>query len=479
MNQRSATEIAADVRTGARSATSVLDEAFATIDARNEELNVFLHLTRDEAYAQAREIDAAVARGDDPGPLAGVPLAVKDIFCTKGVPTTCASRILENWVPPYDATTIIKARQAGAIMVGKTNMDEFAMGSSNENSAFGPVRNPLNTAKVPGGSSGGSAAAVASGMTPLAFGTDTGGSIRQPSALCGTVGIKPTYGRVSRYGVVPFASSLDQVGPMASNVRDAAALLGVIAGHDPADSTSINAPVDDYLAALDEGVEGQRIGVIREMFGEGLAPDVERQVRLAAESLRQRGAIVDEVSVPTILQALSAYYILAPAEASSNLARFDGVRYGLRIERDGLDDMYAATRAAGFGPEVKRRIMLGTYVLSSGYYDAYYAKAQKVRRLLMNDFARAYEHFDLLLAPTSPITAFDIGEKTNDIMAMYRVDVCTLPANLAGQAAMSVPFGSGDDGMPVGVQLLAPALGESAMLRAAQQLEDAAREIAK
>lgn len=467
-------EIARRVRSGEVSARVALDEAFGVIDARNEELNALLLLTRDQAYAHANEIDERVARGEDPGALAGVPLAMKDIICTKNIATTCGSKILEGWRPPYDATVTEKLRDAGALMVGKANMDEFAMGSSNENSAFGVVRNPHDTTKVPGGSSGGSVAAVAAGMVAIATGTDTGGSIRQPSALCGTVGMRPTYGRVSRYGVVPYASSLDQVGPIAQNVRDLAITLGVLSGHDPKDSTSIDAPVPNYTDVLGRGVEGMRIGIIKEMFMEGLSADVERNVRAAADSLAAAGAKIDEVSVPSVNFGLSAYYIIAPAEASSNLARFDGVRYGLRVERDELDDMYGATRAAGFGAEVKRRIMLGTHVLSSGYYDAFYAKAQKVRTLIMRDFASAYEQFDVLLSPTSPTTAFPIGGKVNDIMAMYLNDVCTIPTNLAGHCAMSVPFGVGDDGLPIGVQVLAPALEEARLIQTGAVIEHAA-----
>jgi aspartyl-tRNA(Asn)/glutamyl-tRNA(Gln) amidotransferase subunit A len=408
------------------------------------------------------------------GPLAGVPIALKDNMCTRGIPTTCSSRILEGWLPPYDATVVERLRQAGATVVGKTNLDEFAMGSSTENSAFGPTRNPLDPTRVPGGSSGGSAAAVAAGFAPLSLGSDTGGSIRQPAALCGVVGVKPTYGLVSRYGLIAFASSLDQIGPFAATVEDAAVLLEVIAGHDPADSTSIPTDAPDVTSTLRHGVEGLRVGIVNELTN-GVAPDVTQRLNEAADALTAAGAKVDEVSVPATIYGLSAYYLIAPAEASSNLARYDGVRYGLRVAGDGGDitSMYSATRAAGFGAEVKRRIMLGTYALSAGYYDAYYGQAQRVRTLIIRDFAAAYERFDVLISPTTPTTAFEFGAKS-DPLSMYMSDVCTIPSNLAGHPAMSVPFGTGDDGLPVGIQVMAPALGEPVMFRAAQVLEEAA-----
>ena len=409
-------------------------------------------------------------------PAAGGPGAPKDNRCTRGVPTTCSSRILEGWLPPYDATVVERLAAAGAVVVGKTNLDEFAMGSSTENSAFGVTRNPLDLTRVPGGSSGGSAAAVAAGFAPLALGSDTGGSIRQPAALCGVVGVKPTYGAVSRYGLVAFASSLDQIGPFARTVSDAALLLEAIGGHDPRDSTSIPEPAAGLTEVLDRGVEGLRIGVIEELSGdglEGIADDVRSRLGEAASALDEAGATVETTSVPSTVYGLSAYYVIAPAEASSNLARYDGVRYGLRVDAPNAGDMNTATRTAGFGDEVKRRIMLGTYALSAGYYDAYYGKSQKVRTLIVQDFARAYEEFDLLLCPTAPTTAFPIGEKTADPMTMYLNDVCTIPSNLAGHPAMSVPFGVGDDGMPVGVQILAPAMGEPTMFQAAAVLEAA------
>lgn len=469
-----ARSIGESVRSGASSAVEVTEAAFAAIEADGDRVAAFITLTRDEALETARRVDAKVAEGRDPGPLAGVPVALKDNLCTRGVPTTCASKILEGWRPPYDATVVQHLAAAGAVVVGKANMDEFAMGSSCENSAFGPTRNPRDPSRVPGGSSGGSAASVAAGFTPLALGSDTGGSIRQPAALCGVVGVKPTYGLVSRYGLVAFASSLDQIGPFAADVADAALLVEVIAGHDPADSTSIPRPAPEIGSHLDDGVDGLRVGVVTELLGDGIAPDVAARVRAAADALSAAGATVGEVSVPELSYGLSAYYLIAPAEASSNLARFDGVRYGLRVDAPTTGEMMVATRTAGFGPEVKRRIMLGTYALSAGYYDAYYGKALKVRTLICEAFERAYGSFDVLLTPTSPTTAFELGA-TTDPLSMYLNDVCTIPSNLAGHPAMSVPFGAGDDGLPVGVQVLAPALGEVPMFRVAAALEEALR----
>jgi len=466
--------LAAAVRAGDRSAVDVLESFLAAIEAGDGEVHAFNHVMADGARAAAEAVDRRVAAGEDPGPLAGVPVALKDNLCTRGVPTTCSSRILEGWCPPYDATVVTRLREAGAVAVGKTNLDEFAMGSSTENSAFGATRNPHDTSRVPGGSSGGSAASVAAGMAPLALGSDTGGSIRQPAALCGVVGVKPTYGRVSRYGLVAFASSLDQIGPFARTVADSALLLEAIAGHDPHDATSIPEAVPSFTAHLDDGVAGLRVGLVGELMGEGIAPDVAARTREAAEALSGAGAAVEEASVPAAIFGLSAYYLIAPAEASSNLARFDGVRYGLRIDAPTTAEMMVATRTAGFGAEVKRRIMLGTYALSAGYYDAYYGKAQRVRTLIARDFAAAYEHFDVLLAPTSPTTAFALGDKTADPIAMYMNDVCTIPSNLSGEPAVSVPFGAGDDGLPVGVQVLAPALDEARMLQVAAVLEAAA-----
>jgi aspartyl-tRNA(Asn)/glutamyl-tRNA(Gln) amidotransferase subunit A len=470
----SARETANAVRTKQRSAREVVDEHLSRIDEREGELHAFNLVLADEARAAASAIDERVAAGEDPGPLAGVPVALKDNFATRGIPTTCSSLILEGWRPPYDATVVDRLRAAGAIVIGKTNLDEFAMGSSTENSAFGPTRNPHDVTRVPGGSSGGSAAAVAAGFSPLSFGSDTGGSIRQPAALCGVVGVKPTYGRVSRYGLVAFASSLDQIGPFTTTVDDAALALEVIAGHDPCDTTSIPEPVPAYSDHLREGVEGLRVGVITEFLAaEGLAADVAQRVHDAADALARAGAKVDDASVPSTIYGLSAYYLIAPAEASSNLARYDGVRYGLRVDAATTGEMNTKTRTAGFGPEVKRRIMLGTYALSAGYYDAYYGKAQRVRTLILRDFERAYENFDVLIGPTAPATAFAFGAKA-DPMAMYLNDVFTIPSNLSGHPAMSVPFGVGDDGLPIGVQVLAPALGEAVMLRVAAALEHAA-----
>jgi aspartyl-tRNA(Asn)/glutamyl-tRNA(Gln) amidotransferase subunit A len=469
--------LAAQVRAGERSARSVVEDHLAAIDAREAEVHAFNLVTADAALAEADAVDARVAAGEDPGPLAGVPVALKDNLCTTGVPTTCSSKILDGWRPPYDATVVSRLRAAGAVVIGKTNLDEFAMGSSTENSAFGPTRNPRDTSRVPGGSSGGSAAAVAAGFAPLALGSDTGGSIRQPAALCGVVGVKPTYGLVSRYGLVAFASSLDQIGPFARDVADAAALLTAVGGPDPADTTSLPDPVPHLASCLDHGVDGMRVGLVQELM-QGVAADVAARVHEAAEALAAAGAKVEEVSVPAAVYGLSAYYLIAPAEASSNLARFDGVRFGLRVDAPTTGEMYDLTRTAGFGEEVERRIMLGTYALSAGYYDAFYGKAQRVRTLIIRDFAAAYERFDVLLSPTSPNTAFRFGEKAEPLQ-MYLNDVCTIPSNLAGHPAMSVPFGDGDDGMPVGVQVLAPGLGEVEMFRTGAVLEAAAPQEAR
>jgi aspartyl-tRNA(Asn)/glutamyl-tRNA(Gln) amidotransferase subunit A len=467
--------IVEDVHAGRRTAVEVVDDYLTAIGQGEADVHAFNLVTEDAARVAAVAVDARRAAGDDPGRLAGVPVALKDNLCTRGIRTTCSSRILGGWLPPYDATVVSRLAAAGAIMVGKTNMDEFAMGSSTEHSAFGPTRNPLDHTKVPGGSSGGSAAAVAAGFAPLALGSDTGGSIRQPAALCGVVGVKPTYGAVSRYGLIAFASSLDQIGPFATTVADAALLFDVIAGPDPMDSTSLPGAPPVASARLEAGVDGLRVGVVSELVGaEGIAPDVLARVRQAADALSAAGAKVDEVSVPAVIYGLSAYYLIAPAEASSNLSRFDGVRYGLRVPGPDITSMYLATRSAGFGAEVKRRIMLGTYALSAGYYDAYYGQAQRVRTLIIRDFEAAYRSYDVLLAPTSPTTAFALGAKTADPLTMYLNDVCTIPSNLAGHPAISVPFGVGDDGMPVGVQVLAPALGETVMFQVASALEDAA-----
>ena len=475
-----ARDIADRVRSGSVTAAAVLEEHLARVDAHEGEVHAFNLLLPDQARARAAEVDAAVAAGRDPGPLAGVPVALKDNLCTRGIPTTCSSRILDGWRPPYDATVVERLAAAGAVVVGKTNLDEFAMGSSTENSAFGPTRNPHDLSRVPGGSSGGSSAAVAAGFAALSLGSDTGGSIRQPAALCGVVGAKPTYGLVSRFGLIAFASSLDQIGPFAMDVADAALLLDVIAGPDRRDSTCLADPPPSSSSRLDAGVEGLRVGVVGELVAaEGLGDDVKARVDEAAAALASAGAKVDEVSVPAAVFGLSAYYIIAPAEASSNLARYDGVRYGLRAPVDGggvqdVTRMYLDTRSAGFGAEVKRRIMLGTYALSAGYYDAYYGQAQRVRTLMVRDFEAAYHDFDVLLAPTAPGEAFELGAKTADPLTMYLNDVCTIPSNLVGHPAISVPFGTGPAGLPLGVQVLAPALGETVMFQVAAVLEASA-----
>ncbi len=476
-----ALELGDQIRRGERSATEVWDFFFHRMSAVQDAYGAFLQLYEHNRSA-AEDIDRRVAAGEDPGIFAGVPVALKDNMCTNGVATTCSSKILEGWIPPYDATVVTRMVDAGAVVVGKTNLDEFAMGSSTENSAFGATRNPHDITKVPGGSSGGSAATVGAGAVPLSLGSDTGGSIRQPASLCGVVGVKPTYGAVSRYGLIAFASSLDQIGPFTSTVADAALALEVIGGHDPLDSTSIPQPMADLTGVLDRGVDGLRIGIITELSGDeaagsvaGIAADVVAQVTKAAQVLEAAGAKVSTTSIPSSVHGLPAYYLIAPAEASSNLARYDGVRYGHRADGANALAMNAASRTAGFGEEVKRRIMLGTYALSSGYYDAYYGQAQKVRTLMINEFNERYQDFDLLLSPTSPTTAFELDAKTADPMTMYVNDVCTIPSNLTGQPAMSVPFGVGDDGMPIGVQLLAPMLGEPTMMQAAAVLESAAR----
>ncbi len=467
-------DIAENVRRGRVSATQVVAQVLERIEARNPGLNAFLHVADAEAMAQARAVDAKRARGEALGPLAGVPVAIKDAICTRGLPTTAGSKILAGYVPPYDAAVIERLRAADAVLVGKTNMDEFAMGSSNENSAFGPVKNPWDKTRTPGGSSGGSAAAVAARMAPCALGSDTGGSIRQPASLTGSVGIKPTYGRVPRYGLIAFASSLDQIGPLATDVRGAARLLSVIAGHDSRDSTSLDVPVDDYEAACERPVKGLRIGVPEEYFADGLDAEVGARVREALLHLGSLGCAVRPVKMPHTRYAVATYYVLATAEASSNLARFDGVRYGLRVDPShDLRAMYGATRDAGFGAEVKRRILLGTFVLSAGYYDAYYLKAQKVRSLVRRDFDDAFRDVDVICSPTSPTPAFRLGEKAGDPLAMYLSDVYTLPASLAGVPAMSVPCGMTSGNLPVGLQIVAPALGEAAMLSVAAACEAA------
>lgn len=466
----SAVDLAWNVRNGVTKAVDVVDEHLARIDERDSEINAFNLVLADQARARAVEIDDMTSVGRDPGPLAGVPVALKDNLCTRGIPTTCSSKILADWEPPYDATVVTRLRDAGAIFVGKTNLDEFAMGSSTENSAFGPTRNPLDTSRVPGGSSGGSAAAVAANFAPVSFGSDTGGSIRQPAALCGVVGVKPTYGSVSRLGLIAFGSSLDQIGPFAHTVRDAAVALEAISGHDPGDSTSIQQGPLDLSRTLDLGVAGLRVGRISDL-PKGASPDVEERLDAAFDALRAAGAEIIDVEMPAFSYGLTAYYLIAPAEASSNLARFDGVRFGMRTAAPDTNSMYTATRTDGFGAEVKRRIMLGTYALSAGYYDAYYGRAQKVRRLIANDFAAAYAKADVLLTPASPTVAFELGDKSSDPLAMYLCDTYTIPSNLTGDPGMSVPFGTGEHGLPVGVQILAPALKDNVMFQAAATLE--------
>jgi aspartyl-tRNA(Asn)/glutamyl-tRNA(Gln) amidotransferase subunit A len=471
--------IAERVKNGEITAEAVAKDTLAAIDARNGALNAFLTVSRDEVMEQARAIDRRRARGEALGPLAGAPIALKDALATRGVRTTCGSKMLERWTPPYDATVVAKLRAADALLPGKTNMDEFAMGSSNESSAFGPVRNPHDETRIPGGSSGGSAAAVAAGMTPAALGSDTGGSIRQPAALTGVVGVKPTYGRVSRYGLVAFASSLDQVGPFASDVRGAARVLSVICGKDPRDMTSLDAPALDFEGACSRSVTGLRLGVPEEYFAAGLDPEVDASVRAAIARLQENGCIVQPVHLAHTRHAVATYYVLATAEASSNLARYDGVRYGLRVEpstasgRGALRAMYGATRDAGFGTEVKRRILLGTFVLSAGYYDAYYLKAQKVRTLIANDFDAAFGAVDAIVCPTSPTPAFRLGEKTADPLSMYLSDVYTLPASLAGLPAASVPCAPTKSGLPIGLQIIAPALREDTVFALAGAWERA------
>jgi aspartyl-tRNA(Asn)/glutamyl-tRNA(Gln) amidotransferase subunit A len=456
-------------------AADVAESAVARIDAKEPELNAFISRTGEAAVRYGRRVDDARTNGSQLPSLAGVPIALKDIICTKAIRTTAGSRILENYRPPYDATVWSHLAAARTLLVGKTNLDEFAMGSSTENSAYGPSRNPWNIDRVPGGSSGGSAAAVAAGMVPAALGTDTGGSIRQPASLCGIVGLRPTYGLVSRYGLVAFASSLDQAGPMTRSVRDAALVLQEIAKHDPRDATSIPGPRPDYLEGIGRPIDGMRFGVVSELLGEGVQPGVADRVREAVFIAERLGATVEEISLPSFEYGLDAYYLIAPAEASSNLARYDGTRYGLRAGAPDVQKMNRATREAGFGAEVKRRILLGTHALSAGYYDAWYVQAQKVRTMIVRDFARAYERFDLLISPTSPTTAFRIGEKVHDPMQMYLVDVCTIPTPLAGACAISIPCGLAEDGLPVGLQLMGPPMSEPSVLRAAAAFESELR----
>ena len=451
-----------------------LTEAFLSrIEATDAKVNAFITVAAEEARAESAAADRRLAEGRADA-LTGIPVALKDIFVTRGLRTTCASRILDNYVPPYDGTAVARLREQGAVLLGKLNMDEFAMGSSNENSAAGPVKNPWSPERVPGGSSGGSAACVAARQAAATLGTDTGGSIRQPASHCGVVGLKPTYGRVSRYGVIAYASSLDQVGPLARDVEDCAILLEAVAGHDPADSTSVDTPVPAYRRTLKEGVKGLRVGLPKEYFIEGLDPEVKQAVEEAVETFRRLGAEPVEVSLPHTPYAVACYYLIATAEASSNLARYDGVRYGVRLdEGQGLIDMYMKSRAAGFGPEVKRRIMLGTYALSSGYYDAYYLKSQKVRTLIRRDFLEAFNGVDVIATPVAPSPAFRIDEKTEDPLQMYLSDIFTIPVNLAGTCALSLPCGFSGSGLPIGLQLIGKPFGEETILRAGHAFEQA------
>jgi aspartyl-tRNA(Asn)/glutamyl-tRNA(Gln) amidotransferase subunit A len=455
------------------SARELAAEHYKRIAARNPELNAFLELSEERAYAQADRIDALVAGGKPLPPLAGVPIAVKDVLSTRGVRTTCGSKILEHYIPPYDATAVERLEAAGAVLLGKTNCDEFAMGSSNENSAYGPVLNPEATDRIPGGSSGGSAAAVAAGLAVAALGTDTGGSIRQPGAMCGVPAMMGSYGRVSRYGLIAFASSLDRIGPFANNVRDVASVLQIIAGRDPNDPTSTTAPVPDYGKEIAKPVAGLRIGIPKEYFGEGMDVDVRKKVEAGIDVLKKLGCKMVEIRMPHTDYAIAVYYIIATAEASSNLARYDGVRYGLRVNDDSLLSMYRKTRGAGFGPEVKRRIVLGTYVLSAGYYDAYYLKGQKVRALIAQDFRDAFTKVDAIVTPTSPVPAFKLGERTNDPLQMYLADIYTVTGSLAGIPGISVPCGKICGKLPVGLQIFGPAFGEARVLQLAHAFEQA------
>jgi len=456
------------------SCTDIVKSVYSRIDDVEEKLNSYIRLERKGALKKAGEVDRLIDVGNKVADFTGIPLAIKDNMCTENINTTCASRILENYVPIYNATVIEKLTEQNYILAGKANMDEFAMGSSNENSYFGPVKNPWDTGRVPGGSSGGPAACVAAGEAICSLGSDTGGSIRQPASLCGIVGFKPTYGRVSRYGLVAFASSLDQIGPLTRNVRDCAALLNVICGHDKNDSTSIDVEVPDFKKCLESDIKNMKIGVPVELMVEGIDSEVREAVRKTLKLIEDMGGEVEEVSIPSLEHALSVYYIIAPSEASSNLSRFDGVRYGYRnMEQKTLRKMYRKSRAEGFGNEVKRRIMIGTYCLSAGYYDAYYEKAQRVRTLIINDFKKAFKKYDVLISPTSPTTAFKVGERIDDPLTMYLSDICTIPVNLAGLPAISIPAGLSSSGLPIGVQIIGDILREDNVLRAAYSLEEA------
>jgi aspartyl-tRNA(Asn)/glutamyl-tRNA(Gln) amidotransferase subunit A len=457
-----------------RSAVEIVQESLEAMQTLEPKLHSFLHIMADQALVQAQQVDAKIAAGEAIGLLAGIPTGIKDNLCTQGIPTTCGSRILQNFVPPYESTVTQKLRDAGAIAVGKTNMDEFAMGSSTENSAFQRTANPWDLARVPGGSSGGSAAAVAGGECVVSLGSDTGGSIRQPAAYCGIVGMKPTYGLVSRYGLVAYASSLDQIGPFGRSVEDAAILLGAIAGYDAKDATSLKVAVPDYTQSLIPDLKGKKVGIITETYGEGLDPEVETATRQAIQVLKDLGAEIIEISCPRFRYGLPTYYIIAPSEASANLARYDGVKYGYRQEdATNLMDLYTSTRASGFGAEVKRRIMIGTYALSAGYYDAYYLKAQKVRTLIKQDFEAAFAQVDVLVCPTAPTTAFKAGEKTADPISMYLSDLMTIPVNLAGLPGLSLPCGFDAQGLPIGLQIIGNVLREDEVFRTAYAYEQA------
>ena len=478
LTRQTAAVLAEAIRTGEASAVEVTQAHLDRISSVDDRVHAFLYVDAEAAIDSARSVDAKRSAGEVLGPLAGVPLALKDVLTMRGVPTTCGSRMLENWRPPYDSSVVERLRAADIVILGKTNMDEFAMGSSTEHSAYGPSHNPWDLDRIPGGSGGGSAAALAAFEAPLAIGTDTGGSIRQPAAVTGTVGVKPTYGGVPRYGLVALASSLDQAGPCARTVMDTALLHSIIAGYDPRDSTSINAPVPDVVAAAAKAdVRGMRIGIVTELNGEGYQAGVAQRFRESLAILEHLGAEIVEVGCPSFEYALGAYYLILPSEASSNLARFDGMRYGLRVGDDGshsVEQVMSLTREAGFGAEVKRRIMLGTYALSSGYYDAYYGSAQKVRTLIMRDFASAFESVDVLVSPTAPTTAFKIGEKVDDPLAMYLNDIATIPVNLAGNAAMSLPVGlAPEDGLPVGFQIMAPPMADDRLYLVGAALESA------
>jgi aspartyl-tRNA(Asn)/glutamyl-tRNA(Gln) amidotransferase subunit A len=471
---RTLAELREGIIAGRTKAADLAAGYYERIAELNPRLNVYLSLTKERALEQAARIDAAAAKGDALPPLAGIPVGIKDVLVMRGTPATAGSKILAGYHPPYDATVVSKLEAAGAVLLGKINCDEFAMGSSNENSAYGPVRNPVDPERVPGGSSGGSAAAVASNLAVTTLGTDTGGSIRQPASFCGVVGVLPTYGRVSRYGLIAFASSLDRVGPFAANVRDAATMLSVIAGHDPMDATSSSAPVEDYAAESEKGAEGLRIGVPAEYFGEGLDPEVRANIEAGVAALEKAGCTMKQISLPTTKYAIPTYYLVATAEASANLARFDGVRYGYRSPAsDTLSAMYRHSREEGFGAEVKRRILLGTYALSAGYYDAYYLKAQKVRRLLAEEFVRAFGEVDAIVTPTAPTPAFKLGEKTGDPLAMYLADIYTVTASLAGICGVTVPCGKTKTGLPVGMQVLAGHFKEATAFRVARAVEAA------